>query len=370
MLKGVIILTQREREILEIIKGNPLISQQEIGQALGITRSSVAVHIANLIKKGYIKGKGYIVSEEDYVTVIGGANIDIHGLPNQELKLKDSNPGAVRISLGGVARNIAENLVKLKISTNLITALGNDIYGNIIKNNCTTIGINIENSLILENKSTSVYLSLLNHEGDMEAAISHMDILDDLSLDFIKEKSGIINNSRIIILDTNLRQDTIEYITSSFKGKDIFVDTVSTSKAIKLKESIRDIHTIKPNKLEAEALTGIPIYDEAGIWENINYFLRKGVKRVFLTLGKDGVYYGDQENKGLIKVPKVKVKNTTGAGDAFFAGLVYGYLNEFDIHKIAKFAVGASIMALSREETINPDISVENIERLVKELRI
>ena len=53
-------MTQRERQILNWIEENPLISQQELAEKAGITRSSVAVHISNLMKKGYITGKGYI----------------------------------------------------------------------------------------------------------------------------------------------------------------------------------------------------------------------------------------------------------------------------------------------------------------------
>ena len=54
-------MTQRERQILNWIKENPMISQQELADKAGITRSSAAVHISNLMKKGYISGKGYIV---------------------------------------------------------------------------------------------------------------------------------------------------------------------------------------------------------------------------------------------------------------------------------------------------------------------
>ena len=67
-------MTNREEELLELIRKNPAISQNELAAALGITRSSVAVHITNLIRKGYILGKGYILKEEDYICEIGRAS--------------------------------------------------------------------------------------------------------------------------------------------------------------------------------------------------------------------------------------------------------------------------------------------------------
>ena len=78
-------MTQRERQILNWIEADPMISQQELAERAGITRSSVAVHISNLMKKGCIAGKGYIVTRSPYVTVVGGMNMDIGGWPSEEL---------------------------------------------------------------------------------------------------------------------------------------------------------------------------------------------------------------------------------------------------------------------------------------------
>jgi len=68
-------VTQREQQILQLIEADPMISQQQIADAFGITRSSAAVHISNLMKKGYIAGKGYVLGSGSYVAVVGGVNI-------------------------------------------------------------------------------------------------------------------------------------------------------------------------------------------------------------------------------------------------------------------------------------------------------
>ena len=121
-------MTQRERQILRWIEENPLISQQELADKAGIARSSVAVHISNLMKKGHIAGKGYIVSSAPYAVVVGGVNMDIGGVSAGPLVPADSNPGAVRMSLGGVGRNIAHNMALLGVDTRLLTAFGDDLY--------------------------------------------------------------------------------------------------------------------------------------------------------------------------------------------------------------------------------------------------
>ena len=143
-------MTNREKEILELIRKNPMISQKELADRIGITRSSVAVHISNLLKKGYVVGKGYILRDQPYISIVGGTNIDIQGFPNNDLILKDSNPGEVKISFGGVGRNIGENLVKLGIETKLISAVGDDVYGRKILEESRTINLNMEDSLIIK----------------------------------------------------------------------------------------------------------------------------------------------------------------------------------------------------------------------------
>lgn len=122
-------MTQRERQILQLIEANPMIQQQEIADKLGITRSSVAVHISNLTKKGCIAGKGYVLRTGSYAVVVGGVNVDIGARSFKPLVAEDSNPGEVMTSLGGVGRNIAHNMSLMGVDTRLLSAYGDDLNG-------------------------------------------------------------------------------------------------------------------------------------------------------------------------------------------------------------------------------------------------
>lgn len=364
-------MTNREKEILQLIKDKPMISQKELAEKLNITRSSVAVHITNLLKKGCLLGKGYIVaSGDEYVSVVGGTNMDIQGFPNNKLIAHDSNPGKVKMSLGGVGRNIAENLIRLGVDTKLISAVGNDIYGTKILDEARNIGLNMDESLVMEGQSTSTYLSILNETGDMEVAISHMDIFDKITPDFIASKKHVVENSAVCVIDTNIPKDVIEYTLTNFKGVDFFLDTVSTTKCQKVKDLISYFHTIKPNRIEAEILTDIKIQNDDDLKRASEYLIEKGVKNVFISLGEEGIFYHNGKDYGKIKSPKIKVVNATGAGDAFVAALVYSHLNEFPIEYSGRFAMTTSILAISHENTINPNMSVENVNNKMKELKL
>ena len=165
-------MTQRERQILNWIEENPLISQQELAEKAGITRSSVAVHISNLMKKGYITGKGYIVRTAPYVVVVGGVNLDIGGRPHGELVAADSNPGQVRMSLGGVGRNIAHNMALMGLDVRMLTAFGDDMNAQRIAASCGELGTDISQCLTVPGGATSTYLFITDGHGDMALAVS------------------------------------------------------------------------------------------------------------------------------------------------------------------------------------------------------
>ena len=203
-------MTQRERQILNWIEADPMISQQELADRAGITRSSVAVHISNLMKKGCIAGKGYIVTRSPYVTVVGGMNMDIGGRPYKTLVGKDSNPGAVRMSPGGVGRNIAHNMSLMGLDVRLVTAFGDDVYAQKLAAVCGELGIDISQSPVIPGGHTSTYLFINDEAGDMQLAVADMDIYENLTPGELASRRQLLDGSQVVVLDTNLTPELIE----------------------------------------------------------------------------------------------------------------------------------------------------------------
>jgi pseudouridine kinase len=359
-------MTQREKEILSILKSEPMISQQELADRLMITRSSVAVHITNLLKKGYILGKGYIVQEEPYIVVIGGANIDIQGFPKNQLSYKDSNIGEVRISLGGVGRNIAENCARLNILTRFISVIGDDLYGQQILKHAQSINLHMQDCLVLPQTATSTYLSILDESRDLAVSINHMDSIELLTVDEIKAKRSLIEHAQLCVLDTNLSESVLEYLLTSFPNTIFFVDPVSGVKAQKIKPYLHAIHTLKPNLLEAKVLSALD-KDASPSLEEIAKSLKS--HRTFISLGSLGVFVIDGKKHIHFHSPPIDVINATGAGDAFMAGLVYAYLKGWDIENTTKIAMAASRLALSHTDTINPNLSEQLLLKTMEEIK-
>lgn len=359
-------MTQREREILRLIEQDPMISQQELAQALGIKRSSVAVHISNLMKKGCIAGKGYVLRSSSYAVVVGGVNMDIGGRSAAPLVAADSNPGTVTMSLGGVGRNIAHNMALLGCDVRMLTAFGDDLYAQKIASSCAELGIEISQALQVGGAATSTYLFLAGPDGDMALAVNDMGIYDHMTPAYLQSRRALLDNAQLIVLDANIPAESIAWLCENIRVP-IFADPVSTAKAVKLAPVLGRVHTLKPNRMEAEKLSGVAIDDEDGLRRAAEVLLDAGLRRVFISLGAGGMFAMDHQ--GAVHVPCCPGKpvNTTGCGDAAMAAIAWAYLEGSDLERTAKLAMAAGAVAMESAGTINGAMSARALQMKVSE---
>ena len=349
-------MTQRERQILQCIEADPMISQQKLADQLGITRSSVGVHIYNLMRKGYIAGKGYVLRSGSYAAVVGGVNMDIGGLAYEPLVAADSNPGKITMSLGGVGRNIAHNMCLMGVDVRLLTAFGDDVYGEKVSASCSETGIDITHALRVKGGTTSTYLFISGPDGDMAMALSDMAICDQITPGYLSSNLTVLQNAQVIVCDTNVPQESLIFLAENAKVP-LFCDPVSTAKAEKLLPILSKIHTLKPNKLEAELLSGVPIHDHNDVEAAAKALLDKGVHRVFISMGADGMYAATAEEQLWLPNLPGRMVNTTGCGDAAMAALVWAYLEGTDLCGSALAGLAAGSIAMESRQTINPAMS-------------
>ncbi len=293
------------------------------------------------------------------VTVIGGITADIEGVPQEDLKLQDSNPGVIRISHGGVGRNITENLGRLGVSVALVSAAGEDFVGISAKNELESLGVDVSQVVLYPEESSAMYLSILNILGDMEMGLCNMDVLEKITKERLHPMIPWLKESQILCLDTNLSEELLENLTRDLEGLPLFLDPVSVAKAGRARKTIGRFHTIKPNRMEAEELSGLTILSEEDLNRAGDWFLAQGVTRIFITLGSGGVYYREGSEQGLIPVRKTVLKSATGAGDAFSAAVLLGHLRQWDVRKTAEIAMTASQIAMESKAPVNPCMGME-----------
>lgn len=302
-----------------------------------------------------------------YILVLGASIVDIIGFSERAYNPKDSIPGSIKISLGGVCRNIAENLARVGVETEFISILGDDGNGRNMLEHSKRIGYKMDNSLVLKNECTPTYMAILNQHGEMESAIVDMESLNKMDKAFIDSKASIFENAEYTIVDSD-NPEILEYLLKKFHGKTKFIlDPVSANKAKKIGHLIKYFHTIKPNRLETEALWGYKIENDNDLKRAAKYFLNEGVKNVFISLDADGIYYLNESEEGKIACGNnIEIKNVTGAGDSFVAGLGYGYMKSLNTVDTLKYATAMSIITITHEETINPDMSQGYVEEFMK----
>ncbi len=353
-------MTQRERQILRLIEKNPMISQQELADQLGITRSSVAVHISNLTKKGHIAGKGYVLRSDSYAVVVGGINMDIGGSAFAPLIAEDSNPGQVVTSLGGVGRNIAHNLALMGADVRMLSAYGDDVYGDKVAASCSDLGIDITHVRKIPGENTSTYLYLTGPDGDMALAVSDMRICDRIDPAYLADNLPMLQSAQLIIADTNIPEESLQFLAENCTAP-IFCDPVSTVKAEKLRPILSHIHTLKPNRMEAGLLTGMKADTLEDVAKAADKLLEMGIHRVFISLGADGVYAAMGEERIHMANLPGKLVNTTGCGDSAMAAIAWAYLRGSDLRTTALAALAAGSITMESRQTINPEMSEETL---------
>lgn len=300
------------------------------------------------------------------VTAIGASMIDIYGRSEKTLLIKDSNPGNIVVNCGGVTRNISENLALCNINVKLITTLAKDAFSEMIIRRCKQVGIDISASYYQDDYTTTTYMAILDDQGDMHVAVSDTKALDNMPLSHIIKHQSLIKRSDIIVIDAALPDTIIDHILNIAQNSRIYVDPVSTNKAKSIKGKLSKFDTLKCNILEASYLSDIAIVDKLTLETAGLKLIQQGLKNVFITLGKDGVYYQNKENQGYLPSYAHTIKNATGAGDAFMAGIIYGAINDLSIHESALFASGMSALSLDSITAVNPMITVNKVMEIIR----
>lgn len=331
------------------------------------------------------------------VVVIGGANIDLRGRPTREvLERHTSNPGKINVGSGGVGRNIAHNLALLSVPVTLLSAVGDDGEGIRILEETGKAGVKTDQMIISGEYPTGIYLAILDEKGEMEVAVSDMKILEEISVEYLRSKAYLIKESKIVVMDTNIPEQSIEYVVDLCNKVKVplLIEPVSVEKARKLGKvldgSVKGrgsgrwaIDYITPSEDELESILGAETERDSDEDEGIDVNMvkaveelrRKGAKNVIVTLGKRGIYVscsgvdeGRKEDWNKFMAPyRGEVVDVTGAGDALVAGLVYGIYKGYSLEMAARFGLGAAALTISTKEVVRRDLREGLLRSRIKE---
>ena len=299
------------------------------------------------------------------IIVVGAVNMDLTGTPAEALRGGDSNPGRVRLSPGGVGRNIAENLCRLGRPVSLITMMGEDSFAEIITRGCREIGMDLSMCLQDPGSRTSTYLCVTEQNGDLHTAVADMEIYDRLTPEKLEPYLPAMNEASLVIVDANLPEETLGWIGRKVTAP-LAADPVSVAKVGRLRAILGRLEMMKPNVPEAELLTGIQVRSDADFARITGALSGFGVRKVFLSLGSRGVYYSDGRDSGLLPCFAGPVVNTTGCGDAFLAAAADAWLDRLDIRSSALRALAAAAHCAADLNSVSTTLSRETLKEYIK----
>ncbi|HYN66024.1 MAG TPA: carbohydrate kinase [Ornithinibacter sp.] len=362
-------LTAREREIVDLLRAEPLLDAAAIADRIGSTRAAVSVHLSNLTRKGVVLGRGYIVRPEaGSVLVVGGAVLDTKVRTAAAPVLGTSNPGTASATVGGVGRNIAENLARLGRPTVLVAAVGDDPAGDTVIQRTSAAGVECRH-VVHSPHSTGTYAAVLDDGGDLHIAVADMRATDELSVADLAVVPTLLDGADALVVDANLDVSVIRWLLSAAQeaGVRAVFEPVSVAKATAAADvfdgSLR-VHTVTPNVDELAALVGRPVADTVeAIRSAADVLHARGVEHVWVRRGTRGSLLSVAGSSAagsravLVGAPQVEVADVTGAGDSMTAGYVNALLDGADVVEAARYGQVLAALTCASADTVRADLT-------------
>lgn len=299
------------------------------------------------------------------VLVIGASGIDIKARAFSSLQMGTSNSGIVQNSLGGVARNIAENLARLEVPTILLSAVGMDSSGDFLLARTMATGVDTSAVLRLPDSSTGSYVALLDPAGQLLVSVSEYGIVSAISSVYVQQYRELFANAAMIVIDANLSPKTFGSIFRLARRHNIPVcaDPTSPMLAEKLVAYLPALYMVAPDAQEAAALCGMadPPVSGGDAIHAAQCLVRKGVQIAIITLAEQGLAYANSSSAGHIPALRTQVVDATGAGDALTAAVIFGLLNDMPLDEAVRLGVAAASLTLRTRETVAADLSLDKL---------
>lgn len=300
---------------------------------------------------------------EGHILVIGSAGVDIVARADETPKPGTSSPGRVRMSHGGVARNVAENLARLGMEVVLITAVGDDSQGEKLLTDAEQAGINTEHSITIPGHSTGAYVGILDEKGRLHFAIDNMRAAHSITPKHLREKGELFKEAQAVFVDANLPKKTLATVVSMSKRAKVPIaaDPTSVSLAPTLSEYLQDLWLITPNEPEAEVLcpTPVPHAKPSQAIDAARYLVSQGVEIAIITMAEFGLGYAAASGSGHIPAIKTEIVDPTGAGDALTAAVMFGLLHQIPLDESIHLGISAAALTLRVPGTVEPNLSLE-----------
>ena len=289
------------------------------------------------------------------VICIGGATVDRNLTCTDGFALGVSNPVTSATSFGGVARNVAESLGRLKGKVDLVSVIGDDASGARLKQRLEDTGVGVEHLLNIAGGSTAEYIAAMEG-GDMHVAFADMSIFDQLTPDRVRPALAGVTPTTIVFADCNLPAATIEMLFDRARKQQFLlaIDGVSPAKCKRLPKSLDALGVLFTNAAQVTHMTRLSSGPKA-----VERMMKRGCRNMIATLGQHGLIMTEDRKVTVIPAPDVPVVSVSGAGDAVAAGTLLGLSRGVPLQDAVQFGVALAALTLQSVHTVPPQLSLD-----------
>lgn len=297
------------------------------------------------------------------VLVVGGAIVDFIAQPHSVVQATDnSNEATIRWGAGGAGRNVAENLRRLGCEVTLVTAMADDLLGRFLLENLAGLGIEAR---VVPKGRTGLYLALLREDGVLDRGFCQT-ATEQLTAEEVLAVLPDLEGFDGVVLDANLSEGALAQLAGRCRelGVPFALETVAYGRAPRVLAALSGCALIKPDRVEAEILTGLPCHSQEQAASCARALREKGAQAVIVSRGAEGFYFESHGEGHHVSPVPIHVVDVTGAGDALFAAAFAGLLRRLPIPQVLEAARQAAALACTSPHAVSPELSPALFERL------
>ena len=306
-------------------------------------------------------------SEPPEVVVLGASCLDVKVQPLAPVVPGTSSPARIRLSPGGAARNMAENLARLGVKVALLSAVGTDPVGQRLMERTARAGVDVSRVIRSPHHSTGSFLTLFSGEAQKGFALDDVSQIRLATPEYVQSHRQLFKQAKMVMMDGNVDTETIAATLALARenGVPVCIDPVSVRRAYALRPYLSEFTVVTPNVAEAEALLDLSIHGADDALEAARKMVSSGVGVAIITLAEEGLVYvtseGMGEGHGRIPAIRANVVDGTGAGAALTAAVAYGMINGMPVDECMWLGVAAATLTLESSESVNPVMSLEQL---------
>ena len=295
--------------------------------------------------------------------VMGVIFVDIKGFPFGEYHATGTNLGSIRFVHGGVARNVAEDMARIGSPVTFVTLGDTTPMSREAMERLEAQNIDLRYSIRVPQNGVGLWLAVMDEKGDLAGSTSQMPDTEPLARYLQERGEEIVSGADSVCLEMDMGEELSEWIVALCQKyrKDLYCISANMSVVQRRPDLLRHTRCFICNDIEAERLLHHPVSradPEAAVETILQYGRGMGLRSMVVTLGSAGSVYYDSitGDAGHCPAHKVEMVDSTGAGDAFFSGVVSGLTRGLSLGRAVAAGTRLAALTIQSDEACCPSL--------------